>query len=85
MSEAPMKLDGDPVAALREALGRVGSADGEMVLDFSGVRRIEPAALVLLEELAARAGERHVRLALEEVDVNVYQVLKLLKLSPRFP
>jgi len=34
--------------------------------------------------LAARAQEKSVRLVLRGVKVNVYKVLKLVKLAPRF-
>ncbi|HXK04137.1 MAG TPA: STAS domain-containing protein [Verrucomicrobiae bacterium] len=77
-------MEGDLVHALQSALDSLEKVDGELVLDFSPVRRIEPPALKVMEELAARAGERHVRLALEEVDVNIYRVLKLSKLASRF-
>jgi anti-anti-sigma regulatory factor len=68
---------------LHEAFGKVDSAAGELLLDFSSVRRLDPAALGALEQLAARAGDQSVRLVLRGVNVSVYRVLKLVKLAPR--
>jgi anti-anti-sigma regulatory factor len=59
-------------------------ADSEVVLDFSSVRRIDPSALRALESLAGIAGENGVTLELRDVSVDVYKVLKLAKLAPRF-
>ena len=72
------------VPGLQEALERLDSAGGELVLDFSAVERVGPAALRAMEQLAARAQEKSVRLVLRGVNVNVYKVLKLVKLAPRF-
>ncbi|HTP36705.1 MAG TPA: STAS domain-containing protein [Candidatus Acidoferrales bacterium] len=84
MGQARLKMEGDLVHALRSALDNLEKVDGELVLDFTTVRRIEPSALNAMEEIAARAGERHVRVALEAVDVSIYRVLKLTKLASRF-
>ena len=69
---------------LREAGGRLSRTEGEMVLDFSGVRRIDSAALRALEEFAAIADEKGVKVVLCGVNVDVYKVLKLVKLASRF-
>ena len=53
-------------------------------LDFSAVRRVDTAGLSALEELAAIAEGRGVKLALRGVNSEVYKVLKLAKLGPRF-
>jgi anti-anti-sigma regulatory factor len=55
-----------------------------MVLDFSTVRRVDPAALSAMEELAAVAEGKDVKLALRGVNIDIYKVLKLAKLVPRF-
>jgi len=69
---------------LREAGGRLGRTREEIVLDFSRVRRIEPAAVQALEEFAVIAAEKGVKVGLSGVNVDVYKVLKLLKLASRF-
>ena len=55
-----------------------------MVLDFSAVRRIDPNAVKALEELAGLADDRSVKVVLRAVNMDIYRVLKLLKLAPRF-
>ncbi len=79
------KVDGERVvASLDEAREKLDGADGEMVLDFSSVCRLDSKALRALEELAARAEDKGVRLVLRGASVGVYRVLKLMKLAPRF-
>lgn len=78
-------IDGERVVpALQEAGAKLDNADGEVVLDFSSVCRIDPAALRALEQLAGTADAKTVKLALRGVNVDVYKVLKLVKLAPRF-
>ena len=72
------------VEGLREAGNKLESADGEMTLDFSSVRRIDASVVRAMEELADRAKEKDVKVALRGVNVDVYKVLKLVKLAPRF-
>ena len=80
-----VKIDGERLGdALQEVGNRVDGANSEVVLDFSSVRRIDPTALRALEELAGRADENAVTLELRGVSVDVYKVLKLAKLAPRF-
>jgi anti-anti-sigma regulatory factor len=69
---------------LREASGRLDSAGGEAILDFSSVRRIDSNALKAMEELARMAEERAVKVVLQGVNVDVYKVLKLVKMTRRF-
>ena len=72
------------VPALLEAGEKLDGTEGEVVLDFSSVRRIDSNALPALEELARIADEKSVRVALRGVNVDIYKVLKLVKLSRRF-
>lgn len=72
------------VDALKEIGKRIDGANSEVVLDFSSVQRIDPSVLRALEELAGIAGEKAVTLELRDVSVDVYKVLKLAKLAPRF-
>ena len=80
-----VKIDGERVAdALQETCEKLDSAQGEVALDFSSVSRINPAALRELANVADRADEKAVKVVLRGVNVNVYKVLKLARLAPRF-
>ena len=79
------KIDGDHVAeALQETREKLNGAQGEVVLDFSSVRRIDPHALRAMEALAGSADEKSVKIVLRGVNIDIYKVLKLVKLTPRF-
>jgi anti-anti-sigma regulatory factor len=69
---------------IQEAVQKVNAADSEVVLDFAGVRRIDSNAVKALEQLASLADERSVKVVLHGVNMDVYRVLKLLKLTQRF-
>ena len=70
--------------ALRDAAKKLNSADGEAILDFSSVRRIDAGALRALEELARVAEENAVTVVISGINVDVYKVLELVKLTKRF-
>jgi len=72
------------VPALREAGGKLDGTEGEVVLDFSSVRRVDSSALRAMEDLARIADEKTVKVVLRGVNVDVYKVLKLVKLTRRF-
>ena len=76
--------EGSVVRTLSEAGEKLGGTDGQVVLDFSSVRRVNPSALQAMEKLAAIAAEKSLKLGLSGVNVDVYKVLKLVKLTPRF-
>jgi anti-anti-sigma regulatory factor len=79
------KVAGDNVAqAVDEARGKLNPAEGEVLLDFSAVRRIDPSGLRAMEDLAGAADAKSVRVALLGVNVDVYKVLKLARLATRF-
>ncbi|HZU43449.1 MAG TPA: STAS domain-containing protein [Terriglobales bacterium] len=80
-----MKIESDRIAdSLREAREKLDTADGEVVLDFSSVRRIDAPAIKALQEFAAAAEEKSVKVALRAVNADVYKVLKLVRLAARF-
>jgi len=80
-----LKVDGEGVvAAVQQAAQKLDGADGQMVLDFATVSRIDPASLTAMEELACVAEGKGVKLALRGVNVDVYKVLKLAKLASHF-
>ena len=69
---------------LEQAFRNLDGAARELVLDFSSVRRIDAGGIGSLEKLAAAADAKSVKVDLQGVDVSVYKVLKLVKLTPRF-
>jgi anti-anti-sigma regulatory factor len=71
-------------AALQQAAGRIERESGELVLDFSTVRRIDASGLRALEQFANAADEKAVKVVLRGVNVNLYKTLKLVKLAHRF-
>ena len=80
-----LKVDGEnPGRDLSDLCEQLHNAGPELVLDMSAVRRVDPAAVMALDRLAARADEKAVKVALRAVNVEVYKVLKLMKLSSRF-
>ncbi len=81
-----IELEPEGVAhALRhEAVDKVNCAETEVVLDFSSVLRIDPNAVGALEELAALADGRSVKVVLQAVSTDIYKVLKLVGLTRRF-
>jgi anti-anti-sigma regulatory factor len=79
-----LKIDPERIAdCLLEACANVDSAS-ETVLDFSSVRRIDPSALRAMERLAGLADHKGLKVGLFGVNVEIYKVLKLAKLAPRF-
>ena len=79
------KVDGERVAeSLQEARENLNSAEGEVLLDFSAVRRIDPRGLHAMEDFADAATAKSIRVALRGVNVDVYKVLKLARLTGRF-
>jgi len=71
-------------AALCETGEKLDGTEGESILDFSSVSRIDSGAVRALEELARVADEKSVKVVLRGVNVDVYKVLKLMKLTRRF-
>ncbi len=79
------KIDEERVVQAVQDVGeKLDGADGEVVLDFSSVRRIDPGGVNAMEEFARIADEKAVKVVLRSVNVDVYKVLKLVKLAPRF-
>jgi anti-anti-sigma regulatory factor len=81
-----IKLDPERVVHTlqQEAVEKVNHAEGEVVLDFSGVPRIDSNAVRALEKLAGLADGRSLKVVLRGVNMDIYKVLKLLKLAQRF-
>jgi anti-anti-sigma regulatory factor len=80
-----IKIDEQQVVqALREAGEKLNSADEEVLLDFAAVRRLDPKALRAMEEFSDIAQRQGVKVVLRGVNVDVYKVLKLVKVAKRF-
>lgn len=80
-----LKVDEASLAGvLQQASEKLDGTEGELVLDFSSVRRIDPAALNAMQKLAGKAGDSAVKIVLRGVNVDIYKVLKLVKLAQRF-
>jgi anti-anti-sigma regulatory factor len=72
------------VPALQEAGEKLDGVEGEVVLDFVSVRRIDSRALRAIEEFASKADRKGTKVSLCGVNIDVYKVLKLVKLTSRF-
>ena len=80
-----LEIDGERVAqGLQAARETLDTAQGDVVLNFSSVRRIDPNALRAMEKLAGLADGKAVKVVLRGVNVDIYKVLKLVKLTSRF-
>ncbi len=80
-----LKIDSERVVpGLQEAATRLDGANGELVLDFSAVRRITPEVFGALEDLAGTAEDKSIKLVLRGVNIDIYRVLKVAKLAARF-
>jgi anti-anti-sigma regulatory factor len=68
-----------------EAAGeKLGSAESGVTLDFSSVHRIDSSALRAMEKFASMAADKGVKVSLRGTNVDIYKVLKLVQLTPRF-
>jgi anti-anti-sigma regulatory factor len=76
--------DNNLIPALHVAVARLSSAEDEMILDFSAVSRIDPAALRAMETLANAADAQAIRVVLSATNIGVYKVMKLGRLAARF-
>ncbi len=72
------------VRAFEEALEKLDGAGSEVRLDFSSVNRIDPSDLRVMETFASAADGRGAKVVLRGVNIDVYRVLKLMKLASRF-
>ncbi len=72
------------VATLQELGAKLENTVSDVIVDFSNVRRVNPAALEALTEFADAADDKEVTVLLSGVSVDVYRVLKLASLAQRF-
>ena len=69
---------------IEDAVQKINGGEQEVMLDFSDVARIDGNVVRTLEELAGLAEKRSVKVVLRSVNVDIYRVLKELKLTERF-
>jgi len=80
-----LHIDGDFVLpVIREATEKLDENVGEIILDFSSVRRLDSSTLRAIEQLASIAENKSAKVVISGVNVEVYKVLKLVKLASRF-
>ncbi|MGB7847909.1 MAG: STAS domain-containing protein [Candidatus Acidiferrum sp.] len=85
MTAVWLKIDEQRVVqALQEVRNKLGTVEGELVLDFSCARRLDPSSLRVMEELVSTAEGEGIKVVLCGVSAGVYKVLKLVKLASRF-
>jgi anti-anti-sigma regulatory factor len=85
MIDVWVEVDGNGMAqALHEAGEKLDSPGGDVFLDFSEVHQLDPAGLRALEDFIGAADGKTVKVTLRSVNVDVYKVLKLARLSSRF-
>lgn len=68
---------------LSEAAQKLATGNCDVMLDFSAVQRLDVELLRRLEELAGIADQKAARITLQNVNIDVYKVLKLMKLTRR--
>jgi anti-anti-sigma regulatory factor len=80
-----LNMEGGPglAGALDEVRNALDPAAGEVILDFSLVRRIDAACVRALEELARVAADSGIKVVLSGVQPDIYKALKLMKLTQR--
>lgn len=68
---------------LSEAAQKLATGNGDIILDFSAVRRLDVELLHGLEDVVGIAGQKAAKITLRNVNIDVYKVLKLMKLTRR--
>jgi anti-anti-sigma regulatory factor len=79
-----LKVDEESViAALAQAAEKLTGDEGEVLLDCASLRRLDANALRALEDFLRVAEAKSVKVVLRGVKVEVYKVLKLVRLASR--
>ena len=80
-----LRIDSAGIASLLQQAGEeLERTKKDVVVDFTSVRRIDPRSLRTLEQLADEADKKKLTATLRSVNVDVYKVIKLAQLAPRF-
>ncbi len=79
------KVDKDNVPSILQEIEKsLDHTQGEVVIDFSSVSRLDGSAVRSLAEFAGKAKANSLRVILRGVNVDVYKVLVLTKLTSPF-
>ena len=79
------KFDEENVVSLLKQIGeQLNIGHGDLVLDFSAVRRLDANSLRALEQFASTAETKSIKVVLHGASVEIYKVLTLVKLTSRF-
>jgi len=70
--------------SLLQGAEKLSAAPADATFDFSTVQQIDAGGVHALEQVARIANEKSVHIVLRAVNVDVYKVLKLVKLTQRF-
>jgi len=79
------KVDKDGVPSILQEIEKsLDRTQGEVVIDFSSVSRLDGSALRSLADFAGKAETSSVKVILRGVNVDVYKVLVLMSLNSKF-
>ena len=85
MNAVLLNIEGEGLASsLQEWGDNLTGVEGDVVLDLSSVRRVDPADLTALTAFADQAAAKSVKVELRGVGIDVYRVLKLARVAKRF-
>jgi anti-anti-sigma regulatory factor len=76
--------EGSIASSLKNVVQNLKPDGGDLVLDFSSVRRIDSGALSALQTVAQQADEIKVKVVLRGVNVDLYKTLTLMRLTRQF-
>ena len=79
-----LEISGSNLPQALEGVRAKLESGGGLTLDFSRVPRVETHGLRALEDLAKAGEEKSASISLRGVNVEVYKVLKLARLTSRF-
>ena len=78
-------VDGERVTEGLQAVAKnLEGAGAEALLDFFFVQGIDQSGLRALEDLANAAEQKKVKIVLRGINVEIYKVMKLARLTERF-
>jgi anti-anti-sigma regulatory factor len=76
--------EGNLISAFEKAAKTLDGEPQQLGVDLSCVPRIDSAGLNAIQDFAHRADEKKVKVVLRGVNVNVYKMLKLARLTRHF-
>jgi anti-anti-sigma regulatory factor len=80
-----LKVEADGITqTLREFLVELPGVRNEAVLDLSSIQRLDAKHLEIMKDIAATAEAKRLKVILCGVNVKIYKVLKLARLTQRF-